>query len=415
MAELDAISLSFVCLLSKNYFRTNAELSSTLLRMLDAVRPNGASVAADEKLGPLLLTLATTWPKEASAGSRDVVQKHIGSGEIDTAPRLKEAIQASKEAGTNVVKWDDLKARCGVGVVQGKVEVAAALASFLKEHSDAILKGRYPVATRLRTDFSKLLKWADGKEVTAQWDEGLLKMLGPKDSAENVAANKAGAEKKAVADKKTSSPAPPAVAAAAAAPEEQTLGLVAGMDRFGTPADNKQIDAKLLEEHLKRTGGKVVTRFPPEPNGYLHMGHALSMARVFGYAEAKGGYCILRYDDTNPEAEKQEYIDSIANDVKWMGYHPAQVTYASDNFQKLYDFAEQLIRSNHAYVCDMPMEAMREGRRLKQDSPFRNRSVEENLVLFRKMRDGYFAEGFCTLRVKGDMQHDNPNMRDFVA
>jgi glutaminyl-tRNA synthetase len=275
------------------------------------------------------------------------------------------------------------------------------------------------VATRLRTDFSKLVKWADGKEVTTQWDEGLLKMLGPKDSAENVAANKAGAEKKAEkkgpAEKKSDATKGSTPAASAAPAEEHTLGLVAGMDRFGTPADNKQIDPKLLEEHLKATGGKVVTRFPPEPNGYLHLGHALSMARVFGYAEAKGGYCILRYDDTNPEAEKQEYIDSIANDVKWMGYSPAMVTYASDNFQKLYDFAEQLIRSNHAYVCDLPMEAMREGRRLKQDSPYRNRSVEENLTLFRKMRDGYFKEGFCTLRVKGDMQHDNPNMRDFVA
>ena len=187
------------------------------------------------------------------------------------------------------------------------------------------------------------------------------------------------------------------------------------MDRFGSPTDNKQIDPKLLADHLAATGGRVVTRFPPEPNGYLHLGHALSMARVFGYAEAKGGYCILRYDDTNPEAEKQEYIDSIANDVKWMGYKPAMVTYASDNFQKLYDFAEQLIKKNLAYVCDLPMEAMREGRRLKQDSPFRNRSVEENLTLFRKMRDGYFSEGACTLRVRGDMQHDNPNMRDFVA
>jgi glutaminyl-tRNA synthetase len=187
------------------------------------------------------------------------------------------------------------------------------------------------------------------------------------------------------------------------------------MDRFGGPADNKQVNPKLLEEHLKATGGKVVTRFPPEPNGYLHLGHALSMARVFGYAEAKGGYCILRYDDTNPEAEKQEYIDSIANDVKWMGYKPAMVTYASDNFQKLYDFAEQLVRQGDAYVCDLPMEAMREGRRLKQNSPFRNRTPEENMALFRKMRDGYFAEGACTLRVKGDMQHDNPNMRDFVA
>ena len=409
---------------------TNADLTARLLASFDRVRPDGKG---DKSLGSLLLMLATAWPKEASQETFELVELHVGTGELDTAARVKMAIAVAKSAGNDPLTWETLKEECGVGIVQGEKEVQATLEAFLKEHSVEILAGRYPIANRLRSKFSPLLKWADGKIVSKMWEAGLLNMLGPKDSAENQAAlekkssDGGGKEKKKKDDKKGKeggkgkkegkgqSSAAAAAAAVKEEEEEESLGLVAGMDKFGAPADNKQVRPELLAEHLKATDGRVVTRFPPEPNGYLHMGHALSMARVFGYAEAKGGYCVLRYDDTNPEAEKQEYIDSILNDVKWMGYKPAQVTFSSDYFDQLYAFAEQLIGDGLAYVCDMPMEEMREGRRLKIDSPFRNRSKEENLRLFRKMRDGYFDEGSCTLRVRGDMQHDNPNMRDFVA
>jgi glutaminyl-tRNA synthetase len=396
-------------------------LLNSLLKSFERVRPGSTKEGYAEdvsNLGSLLMMLATVKPKDLNEDNYLLIEKHIGSGELDIATRVKEALFQAKKAGKAKLVWDELKVSCGVGIVQGEKEVKEALKSFLATHSAVLLEGRYPAANKMRSDFNKLLRWADGKVVTKEWEAGLLEFLGPKDSAENKAAmnkkpekkkKEAGEGQKKKSDGKKGENKPKAVA------EEGSLGLVAGMDHFGRPEDNVQIDKKLLEAHLKATGGKVVTRFPPEPNGYLHMGHALSMARVFGYAEAKGGYCLLRYDDTNPEAEKKEYIDSILNDVKWMGYSPAQVTYSSDNFDKLYAFAEQLISQGDAYVCDLEMEEMREQRRNKVDSPFRNRSIEENMRLFRKMRDGYFEEGSCVLRVKGDMQHDNPNMRDFVA
>lgn len=128
------------------------------------------------------------------------------------------------------------------------------------------------------------------------------------------------------------------------------------------PAENVQKDAKLLEGHLKATGGRVITRFPPEPNGYLHIGHAKAMQLDFGYAKAKGGECIMRFDDTNPEVEKPEYVQAILADVAWMGHKQSRITYASDYFQELYDFAVQLIKKDLAYVDHQTPAEMEEYR-----------------------------------------------------
>ncbi|WP_077531521.1 glutamine--tRNA ligase/YqeY domain fusion protein [Vreelandella utahensis] len=161
----------------------------------------------------------------------------------------------------------------------------------------------------------------------------------------------------------------------------------------------------------------VVTRFPPEPNGYLHIGHAKSIVVNFGMAEQFGGDCTLRFDDTNPEKESQEYIEAIKRDVTWLGYEwKGPVRYASDYFDRLYEYAEELIRGGHAYVCSLDPETAAQYRgTLKEagtDSPYRDRSVEENLDLFRRMRAGEFAEGEHVLRAKIDMASPNMNMRD---
>lgn len=162
---------------------------------------------------------------------------------------------------------------------------------------------------------------------------------------------------------------------------------------------------------------KVVTRFPPEPNGYLHIGHAKSICLNFGLAEEFGGECNLRFDDTNPAKEEQQYIDAIKEDVTWLGYRWAgDVRYASSYFDTLYEWAIHLIQSGHAYVCDLSPDEAREYRgTLKQpgkNSPYRERSVEENQALFEKMKDGEFDEGACVLRAKIDMANGNINMRD---
>ena len=172
-----------------------------------------------------------------------------------------------------------------------------------------------------------------------------------------------------------------------------------------------------IEEDLK-TGrfDHVQTRFPPEPNGYLHIGHAKALCIDFGMAEKFGGVCNLRFDDTNPVKEETEYVDAIKHDIQWLGFQWGQELYASDYFDTLYDFAIKLIKKGMAYVDDLSADQIREYRGTLtepgKDSPWRNRSVEENLALFEKMRSGEFPEGACVLRAKIDMASSNINMRD---
>jgi len=178
---------------------------------------------------------------------------------------------------------------------------------------------------------------------------------------------------------------------------------------------------EIIEDDL-RTGkfaGRVHTRFPPEPNGYLHIGHAKSICLNFGLAADYSGQCNLRFDDTNPTKEEQEYIDAIIADVRWLGFDwDDRLFYASDYFGQLYDWAVQLIKMGKAYVDHLNAEEIREYRgTLKQPgkaSPYRNRSVEENLDLFERMRAGEFADGTCVLRAKIDMTSPNLNLRDPV-
>jgi glutaminyl-tRNA synthetase len=166
-----------------------------------------------------------------------------------------------------------------------------------------------------------------------------------------------------------------------------------------------------------RHGGRVVTRFPPEPNGYLHIGHAKSICLNFGLAQENGGTCNLRLDDTNPETEDQEYVEAIQDGVRWLGFDWGEnFFHASDYFERLYDFAVELIRQGKAYVCSLSEDEIREYRGTVtepgRNSPYRDRSVEENLDLFRRMRAGELADGACVLRGKIDMAAPNMKLRD---
>jgi len=165
-----------------------------------------------------------------------------------------------------------------------------------------------------------------------------------------------------------------------------------------------------------KNAGQVMTRFPPEPNGYLHIGHAKAICLSFGMAEEFGGETNLRFDDTNPQKESVEFIGAIKRDIEWLGFKWKEEQYASNYFEQLYQFAQQLIKQGKAYVDSLPAEQMREYRgsltSAGKDSPYRNRSVEENLELFQKMRAGEFADGEHILRLKIDMASPNINMRD---
>jgi glutaminyl-tRNA synthetase len=192
-----------------------------------------------------------------------------------------------------------------------------------------------------------------------------------------------------------------------------------------TPGDRASRSLNFIEQIIEgdlasqKWGGRVQTRFPPEPNGYLHIGHAKSICLNFGLAAQYDGRCNLRYDDTNPTREEQEYVDAIKEDVRWLGFDWEDREYfASDYFQQLYEWAIQLIKAGKAFVCDQSSEEIRATRGTLtepgRESPSRNRTVEENLELFERMRQGEFPDGSKTLRAKIDMASSNLNLRDPV-
>jgi len=172
------------------------------------------------------------------------------------------------------------------------------------------------------------------------------------------------------------------------------------------------------DNRLGKFKNRVNTRFPPEPNGYLHIGHAKSICLNFSIANEYEGKCNLRFDDTNPIAEEDEYVRSIKEDVKWLGYDWDSLCFASDYFQQMYDYAVDLVIKGSAYVCDLTPEEIRNSRGTLnepgKDSPFRNRSIDENITLFKQMKNGDFDDGTRTLRAKINMDHPNMNMRDPV-
>lgn len=211
---------------------------------------------------------------------------------------------------------------------------------------------------------------------------------------------------------------PPAASSEAGAQGQQAGGGSSGAT--GEHPGGLDFVRRMVEDDLRtgRWGGKVVTRFPPEPNGYLHIGHAKSICLNFGLALEYGGVANLRYDDTNPAKEEEEYVKSIEADVRWLGFTPANIVWASDYFDRMYAWAQELIRKGKAYVDDQSAEATRKGRGTLTgpgaNSPFRDRPVDENLDLFDRMRKGEFPDGSRVLRAKIDMSSPNLNLRDPV-
>lgn len=199
------------------------------------------------------------------------------------------------------------------------------------------------------------------------------------------------------------------------------------ISKLPKPEKNIQATEKILSDHLLRTNGKVITRFPPEPNGNLHIGHAKAINLSFSYAKKFGGYTYLRYDDTNPKNECEEHFNSILEDIKWLGYEPFKTTYSSDYFDKMSEFTFDLIKKGKGYVCHCSVDDIRNRRKIFQEerdngnfdptilSPYRNRTVEENLREFQKMLDGKYSDGEAVFRFKMDLESKNPLMLDLVG
>lgn len=373
----------------------------------------------------LVYTAVSKMGANVGATGSSMLLAAIADGRVSATPHVEAAaawlVAFYRNLGTDVpnavVKVDEGKVdisltqfeqAAGVGIVLTPEDTERAVDDAIEENHDALLEKRYRFNTGLmQRGIMEKLRFADGKLVSALIKSKVEGLLGPKDEADLGRPVKA---------KKTKPPKP----VKRETNEEMAMdendpfeGIPNRFDaRVLASAENTP---ELLKKHRAATGGKVVCRFPPEPNGYLHIGHAKAMFIDFGYAKKMGGDCILRFDDTNPTVEKTEYIDTITEMVAWMGHKPAKITYSSDYFGQLYDLAVELIKRGKAYVCHQTGDEMSRDRKDGIESPYRNRSVEENLRLFTDMRKGKYGEGEATLRMKIDMQNPNLVMRDPVA
>ena len=332
--------------------------------------------------------------------------------------------------GGEPVEEGKLEAECGVGVEVTKEDITAAVAKAIAEMEQKLKEERYRMNTSpLLGKAMRALKWADPKLVKAELDLQVERLLGPRTEEDNKKPEKKKGGAKPATSGKGADPA--ASKAGNKVNEDEAWKKADPYAFFPKPEENNQVhttvymsdgrqmqianSAAVLQKHLAETNKKVMTRFPPEPNGYLHIGHAKAMFIDFGMAAQYNGNCYLRFDDTNPEAEKQEYIDHILEIVDWLGWKPAKITYSSDYFDQLHALAVKLIETGNAYVCHQTGDEIKASREKREPSPWRDRPKEESLKLFEDMRKGLVDEGTATLRMRQDHKNDNYNMFDLIA
>ncbi|KAK9768801.1 Glutaminyl-tRNA synthetase [Basidiobolus ranarum] len=389
----------------------NKKLAPTLERTITEA---GVQDGCDKNIGALLYTLASTLNKEATPHLPYLAQAVI-SGKLASTEQIAAAIEYVSNLRDSQINEQEFNQHCGVGVVITPEQVQHEVSQQIEQNKEKILSDRYRCLgiTLSTIKQNPELKWANGAVVKDEVEKQFLALLGPKDERDQVVKGKKKEKKeKPSADKKASS--------APVKKDPNSIFFEGELSRLHKPGGNKQIKDELMIEHLKATGGKVVTRFPPEPNGFLHIGHAKAININFGYAEAHNGICYLRYDDTNPEAEEEQYFISILETVKWLGFTPYKITYSSDYFQRLYELAVFMIQKDLAYVCYCTGEEIYAQRGGAEKGPryecsHRNRPIEESLAEFEKMKQGQYKEGEAILRMKMNMQDGNPQFWDLVA
>ncbi|KAL5546330.1 hypothetical protein UlMin_006017 [Ulmus minor] len=403
---------------AKNTIANNKVTANLTAVIHEAAVTDGCS----RTVGNLLYTVATKYPANALV-HRPTLLEYVVSSKIKTPAQLEASFSFFAATASENFNLNEFEEACGVGVEVSAEEIKNTVNEVFEESKNAILEQRY--RTNVGDLFANVRKrhpWADPKIVKELIDKKLYELLGERTPADNEKVPKKKKEKPAKVEEKT---------VVVSTPEQPSEEDINPFLIFPSPEENFKVHTEvffsngsilrccntkeLLEKHLEVTKRKVFTRFPPEPNGYLHIGHAKAMFVDFGLARDRDGGCILRYDDTNPEAERKEYIDHIEEIVNWMGWKPCKITYTSDYFQDLFDLAVELIRRGHAYVDHQTPEEIKEYREKKMNSPWRDRPIDESLKLFEDMRRGLIEEGKATLRMKQDMQSDNFNMYDLIA
>lgn len=364
--------------------------------------------SVEEKKLSLLHQLAIE-SKGTPVPNRELITSLILDSSIKTNLQISEAVKYVKSTSDPV----DLNTAAGVGINLSPEDVKKEISDFLKANSDTLHAQRYTYLPKVLGETKKLpsLKWASPNLFKPIIDELFLELLGPKDERDVVKKEKKKKATSTVSEKKVEE-------------KERSMFSEGWLGDLHKPGEQPQKYPELLEEVKKITGNKVLTRFPPEPNGFLHIGHSKAIMVNFGYAKFNDGNCYLRFDDTNPEAEEEVYFNSIKDMISWLGFKPWKVTHSSDYFQELYDLAEKLIENDGAYVCFCTPEQVKANRGISEDGTkggerkaceSRSRSVEDNLKLFREMKSGKFKVGEVTLRMKQDLNNPSPQMWDLVA
>ncbi|XP_017007913.2 probable glutamine--tRNA ligase [Drosophila takahashii] len=380
----------------------NANVTKNLQLALAAA---GSAASLSDGTGMLIYHMATKL-KPQTAEQLPLLVRYIVERKLDNTQRVDAALEYVLKCGQSLKANIDVQAlekECGVGVVVTPEQIERTVQAKIKaSYREQLLEQRYHFNSfKILQDVRGELKWADAKSVKAAIDVEIFDLLGPKTEEDLKPPSKASEKPKAAKPKAEAAPTEAASDGATTIAE-----LMKTKVHFHAPGENFKADGyvvteqteRLLKEHLARTGGKVHTRFPPEPNGILHIGHAKAININFGYAAAHDGVCYLRYDDTNPEKEEEKFFLAIKDMVEWLGYKPYKITHSSDNFQQLYEWAVVLIQKGLAYVCHQKAEELKGFN--PNPSPWRERPIEESLRLFEDMKRGKIDEGAATLRMK---------------
>ncbi|KAJ8507653.1 hypothetical protein ONZ45_g9988 [Pleurotus djamor] len=373
----------------------------------DLIEKHELAQNADEKKATLFAALASALSKVSSVGEQETA--YIVSGIVDAKLKSVDQVNAAvRYVETHRVPIDDseFEKECGVGFSITPEEL-------LKEVSEYVASNSVPGWASLGNVISSIrgsphLRWANPLDIKNTVEQVFVQNFGPKAAAKP----KAKEPKPSTSSKASDAPAP-------SQPPRKSVFEEGFLGQLHKPGENPQIHPHLREEHLAATGGQVWTRFPPEPNGYLHIGHSKAIFINFGYAAHHGGKCYLRYDDTNPEKEEARYFESILETVRWLGYEPWKITYSSDYFDQLYDLAVELIKRDKAYVCHCTQEQIKADRGEKRGQPrpciHRTRPVSESLTEFENMKNGKYRPKEANLRMKQDLEDGNPQMWDLTA
>ncbi|KIM91082.1 hypothetical protein PILCRDRAFT_84132 [Piloderma croceum F 1598] len=386
--------------------------SATVLKEL-IEKHNLVAAGLDEKQAVLVTAFAGNIAKAVAVGDdeKSFVVADILKGNLKSVDQVSAATKYIESHRVPIDRSDFNRhcgvARYGTGFSITPEELFVQVTSYIKCHSVTGWANLSSVLSGVKG--TPELRWASPLEIKYAVENAFTEKFGAKETAKPK-----GKEPKKDGAKKV-------------APASESIPIVSRKSVFEEgflgslhkPGDNPQTRPALREAHLAATHGEVWTRFPPEPNGYLHIGHSKAIFINFGYAAHHGGKTYLRYDDTNPEAEESEYFEKILEMIRWLGYEPWKVTYSSDYFDQLYELAVELIKRDKAYVCHCTQEEIKANRGEKVAAPkacvHRTRPIAESLVEFENMKNGVYRPKEANLRMKQDLTDGNPQMWDLTA